>query len=308
MYDDLALFISIVENGSLNAAAKQLNMPAPTLTRRLQQLEQSLGYRLLHRNASRLVPTTEGWQYYEHCRPLIHALEQATQSLDITFSQTVGCVRVLAPINLASGILQTFWANFLQSQPEIQLELLLSNELENLLTHRADLAIRVGSQVDSLLKQKKIGEIPTLLVASPEYLLEKGMPDHPSQLIGYDLLLSQPLHQWTLRNNKSKERYTIPITQTPRVRTNDIQIAVDMVIAGLGITYCPLLQAYEGIQSGKLIHVLPHWIGVPRPVYMVWPQQHYLPARVQAFMQALLQFAHDNPLLNGTLWAELNPS
>ena len=306
MYDDLALFIRIIENGSLSATAKLLNIPAPTLTRRLQHLEQSLGYRLLHRNARRLIPTEEGWQYYEQCRPLVQALEQATQSLDTALSQTIGCVRVLAPTNLAGGILRTLWADFLQSHPAIQLELLLSNELENLLARRADLAIRVGPQADSLLKQKKLGEIPTLLVASPAYLDERGYPKHPKELSSHDLILAQPLQQWVLKLFDSKERYTVPITQTPRVRTNDIQLATEMAASDLGITYCPLLQAYDGLKSGKLIRVLPEWTGDPRPVYMVWPQQHYLPARVQVFMQTLQQFAQTNPLLNGVLWSEIN--
>lgn len=307
MYDNLALFISIVENGSLSATAKLLNIPAPTLTRRLQQLEQTLGYRLLHRNARRLVPTNEGWQYYEQCRPLMNALKQATQSLDTTFSRTVGCVRVLAPTNLAGVTLRALWADFLQTHPDIQLELIINNDLENLLTRGADLAIRVGPQADSLLKHKKIGEIPTLLLASPDYLHKHGHPKHPNELSHHDLLLAHPLHQWSLQHSDTKERFTVPITQTPRIRANDIQLIVDMTIAGVGISYCPLLPlAHNALKTGRLIHVLPQWSAPPRSVYMVWPQQHYLPARVQAFMQALLQFAQNNPLLNGTLWSKID--
>ena len=298
MYDDLTLFISIVENGSLSAAAKKLGVPAPTLTRRLQHLEQALGCRLLHRNARNLTPTAEGLQYYEQCRPILNALAQATESLDTSLRKTVGCIRVLAPNNLATGILRDFWADFLTHYPDIQLELILSPELENLLNQRADVAIRVGQQPDSLLKHKKIGEIPTLLVASPEYLNRRGQPQHPNDLTTHDLLLAQPLHQWTLKHGETKERCIVPIAKVPRVRTNDIQLIADMAAAGLGINYCPLSQAHQGLATGQLVHVLPQWSGAPRPVYVVWPQQHYLPARVQAFMTHLSLFAQDHPSLN----------
>ena len=127
MLDDLALFVTIVEEGSLNAAALRENLPPATVTRRLQKLESELGYRLLNRSARRLQPTAEGWQYYERCRPLVRALRQATQQLDASLSDISGTIRVLAPVNFASGLLTPAWASFMHQYPDIRLELELSN-------------------------------------------------------------------------------------------------------------------------------------------------------------------------------------
>ena len=127
MLDDLALFVAIVEAGSLHAAAVKEDLPAATVTRRLQKLESQLGYRLLNRSARRLQPTAEGWQYYEQCRPLVHALRQATQQLDASLSAVSGSIRVLAPVNFASGLLTPAWVSFMRQYPDIRLELELSN-------------------------------------------------------------------------------------------------------------------------------------------------------------------------------------
>ena len=151
MLDDLALFVTIVEEGSLNAAAVRENLPPATVTRRLQKLESELGYRLLNRSARRLQPTAEGWQYYERCRPLVRALRQATQQLDASLSDISGTIRVLAPVNFASGLLTPAWASFMHRYPHIKLELELSNRLQDLVASGADLAIRVGSLDDCLL-------------------------------------------------------------------------------------------------------------------------------------------------------------
>ena len=149
MLDELALFVSIVETGSLRAAAEKASVPPPTLTRRLQKLEQHLGCRLLHRSARRMTPTREGWQYYEQCRSLVHSLQQATERLDVTLNQVSGFIRILAPADLANENLAPAWMSFLAQYPEIRLELELSNYTQDLIGSGADVAIRVGTQPDS---------------------------------------------------------------------------------------------------------------------------------------------------------------
>lgn len=167
MLDDLALFIAIVEAGSLNQAARRLDLPTSTLTRRLQRLEQDLGCRLLHRSARRMTPTAEGWQYDERSRPLVHSLQQAMEQLDDSLREVKGLLRVLAPVNLANGVFADAWSGFLSRYPQVRLELQLSNQTQDLHASHADLAIRTGEQPDSQLQQRKLGEVGVRLVASP---------------------------------------------------------------------------------------------------------------------------------------------
>ena len=300
MLDDLALFVRIVESGSLSAAAAKAQMPGATLTRRLQKLEQDLGCKLLHRSARRLLPTPEGWLYYERCRPLLASLQQATASLDAELSQVAGSIRVLAPVTLANGLLREAWAGFLERYPDVQLELRLSNSIEDLLDQGADIALRVGDLEDSLLNQRRLGVAPTAMLASPAYLERQGWPQTPADLSGLALLLAEPIAQWWLVHADTGETVCPPMPSAPRLRVNEMQLAVDMAIAGLGVVYCPLQPAMAAMEAGQLVHALPRWRGVARPVHAVWPRQGALPARVRALVDHLCAYAEANALMSGS--------
>ncbi|MFC3627245.1 LysR family transcriptional regulator [Vogesella amnigena] len=299
MLDDLALFVSIVESGSLSAAARKAGMPAATLTRRLQRLEAELGCRLLHRSARQLVPSSEGWQYYERCRPLLASLQQATEALDVSLNHVAGKVRVLAPVTLASGVLQPAWAGFMQRYPDISLDLQLSNQREDLIGSGADLAIRVGPLPDSQLNQRLLGRAPTVLVAAPSYLAQHGWPQLPQDLAAHALLLAEPLMEWRLQHRSSGEWVQLPPPAQTRLRVNEIKLAVDLACDGLGILYCPLSQAHQALADGRLQRVLPEWRGDARDIYAVWPQQRLLPARVRALLDYLIDFTAGHPLFSG---------
>lgn len=295
MFDAIALFVSIVEAGSLSAAAERLGLPAATVTRRLQALERELGCRLLHRSARRLQPTAEGMQYYEQCRPLVHALTQATQSLDANLRRIAGHVRVLAPVNLASGPLTPAWTGFLEAHPGVSLELQLSNTVQDLVGSGADLAIRVGAQNDSLLTQKRLGEIGVCLVASPAYLARRGTPAHARELAGHDAIVATPLLTWPLRDPASGAE-TI-LRPDARLRADEMRLAVAAAEAGLGILLCPTTLTRGAIARGTLATVLEGWTPRRRPLFAVWSQQRYLPARVRALVSHLQAFIQADPLL-----------
>ncbi|MEC5160803.1 MULTISPECIES: LysR family transcriptional regulator [unclassified Janthinobacterium] len=296
MLDDLALFVAIVEAGSLSAAAEKEAVPAATVTRRLQKLERKLGYQLLNRSARRMQPTAEGWQYYEQCRPLVHALRQATQRLDASLGALSGNIRLLAPVNFASGLLTPALISFMRLYPEINLEMELSNQIQDLVGSGADLAIRIGALHDSTLMRRRLGNAGLVLVASPAYLAQAGAPDDVAALHGHALLVAEPLRHWRLRNPASGAEEVIE--PQARLRVNEMRLVVEMAEAGFGITLCPLLQCRDLIVAGTLVRLLPQWMPEPRNVYAVWAQQRYMPARVRAFLDHLVEFAANNPLLN----------
>jgi len=295
MFDALALFVAIVDAGSLAAASDRLDLPAATVTRRLQALERDLGCRLLHRSARRLQPTAEGLQYYEQCRPLIHALTQATRSLDTNLRRVAGHIRVLAPVNLASGPLTPAWTGFLQAHPEVSLEFQLSNTLQDLVGSGADLAIRVGEQPDSSLTQKRLGEVGVQLVAAPAYLAERGTPQDAGALAAHDAVVATPLLHWSLRDPAGGGEVTLQ--PAPRLRADEMRLAIAAAEAGLGILLCPATLTRDAIARGALVPVLQGWTPRPRPLFAVWSQQRYLPARVRALVDHLEAFIGNDPLL-----------
>lgn len=296
MLDDLALFVSIVDHGSLQAAARHANLPPATLTRRLQKLENMLGCQLLLRSARSLKPTPEGLQYYEQCRPLLTALAQTTATLDDDLNQVKGALRVLAPVNLSRGLLAPAYASFVATWPEIRLELSLSNRNEDVWRHGADLAIRVGPQDDPKLRQRRLGVIEMVLVAAPAYVAKHGVPAHPHELDAHGLLVSSPLSTWRFTSPDGTE--TIELHPRGRCDLNDIELGVTLAESGLGLLYCPLTLCHQALEAGRLVRLLPEWRTPQRQIYAVWPQQQ-LPRKVRALLEHLVEFAAATPLLQG---------
>lgn len=297
MLDDLDLFVAIVDAGSLSAAAGRLRMPAPTLTRRLQALEARLGCKLLSRSARRLAPTNEGWQYYERCKPLLAALRQETASLDGTLNRVEGVVRLLAPLSMANDMLVPVWASLLREHPRLRLELKLSNSLDDLYSGMADLALRVGEQSDASLRQRRLGEVRTILTASPAYLAAHGAPERPADLAAHRLLLAEPFERWKLRRRDSGEEAAWPAE--PGLLANDMLLTRRLAEDGAGIAVSPLSICHRQLADGRLVRVLEEWEIATRPVYAVWPERRALPARVRAVLDALLEFSEDLPQLRG---------
>lgn len=296
MLDELALFVAIVESGSLRAAAATNDTPAATVTRRLQKLERRLGCRLLSRSARRLLPTPEGLQYYEQCRPLVHALQQTAASLDATFHAIAGNIRVLAPEGLANGPLADAWPQFLARHPQTTLELELSNTLQDLVGSGADLAIRVGAQEDSSLTQRRLGQVQVILVAAPSYLQARGQPRERDDLAAHDFIVAPPLDPGRLLGLGAHGAPTPQ--QAVRARVSDMKLAVTLAEAGAGLLLCPAHQCAAALERGGLVE-LPLGRLPTRPVYAIWSQQQYLPARVRALVEHLADFAAGHPLLRG---------
>lgn len=287
MLDNLTLFVAIVEAGSLNKAAKQCNIPAATLTRKLQRLEVQLGCQLLHRSPRGLKLTQEGERYFSRCRPLLANLQQAVHDIHNDVTAPVGTVRMLAPINLAVSTLADFWADFLQQFPMIQLDLQLDNRNDNLFEQGADLALRVGQQHNPNDIQRRLGCVQTSVLASPDYLAKQSPIVHPDHLLDHDWLIAVPLSQFSL--TRDNESITITI-QRAKMQVNEARLCIELASRGLGLCYAPLSLCQSQLASGKLVRVLPQWQTPIRDIYAVWQGQKPLPARVRVLVEALVTF------------------
>jgi len=293
MLDDLALFVSIVEAGSLSAAAARHELPPATVTRRLQALEQKLGHRLLTRCSRLMELTAEGQQYFEQCRPLVHALRQATQQLDGMLRTVSGNIRILAPANLASGPLSAAWSSFVEKYPGVTLELDLATPLQGLAESGSDLAIREGELMDSSLTQRRLASTDMVLVAAPSYLRRAGVPARAQDLAAHACVVAEPLRQWRFADGDKGEFLFQPAA---RVRVNDMRLAVSMAADGMGILYCPRLQCRAELDAGQVTEVLANVTGQPHHIYAVWSQQRYLPARVRALVEHLAAHMASHPV------------
>ncbi len=292
MLNNLSLFVTIVQAGSLQKAARQVNIPAATLTRRLQKLEEKLGCKLLHRSPRGIKLTSEGEIYFDKCQSLIENLQQNIQDIQRNNNQAKGTVRVLAPINL-SLLLKDFWSDFLAQYPDIHLILSLNNRNDNLLEQGADLALRVGKQQDSSLMQKRLASIPMCIVASKKYLQNHTIINCPDDLSYHHWLIAQPLSVIDLTHKNSDETVQLRLhnmSQNMRLQVNEISLCVALAKKGLGLTYVPKNQCQRELHTGELIRILTDWQLPSRDIYAVWNTQKYLPMRVRVLIDALKEF------------------
>lgn len=291
MLDDLVLFIQIVRRGGLSGAARHLGIPPATVSRRLQNLEKELGCQLLHRSARQFALTQEGEVYYESYRDLVEEFEITQQRLDQERSQLSGKLRVLAPTNFSHSVLRPMWLTFTRDHPDIQLELILSNQLEDMAKTKADIAIRIGEQPDSLLYQQKIGQMATVVVASPKYLQKMPALATPADLQNHRIVGSTLRLKWQLTHRASG--HTEEIFPHFQAQSNDLTFVKYWVLDHQGIALLPVSEVLEELRSGSVVRVLSEWQGLTRDIYAVWPSGRLLSEKAKYLREYTRRFLEE---------------
>ncbi len=289
--DDLLLFATIVEQESLVRASEHLGMPKATVSRRLANLEELLGQRLLIRTTRRLTLTDFGREFLDHSR---RVAEEVATVQDFVRSQDVqprGRLRVSMPEDYARHTLSRALATFIETYPEVQLDLDLSSRHVDLIGERFDLAIRMGSlKDDSTLAARKIDEAQLGLYASPIYLALHPAPNSPDELSQHSSVrmlsdLGQAI-PWRLSCGKAVWEGVPP----GRLTMNSPGVIQQLLLDGAGIGALPDRFAAEDVRLKRLIRVLPEWCLPSVPAWAVMPTRRYLPAKTRAFLDHIEQF------------------
>ena len=288
MLDDIALFVEVVNRGSLAAGAKQVKLPAATVTRRTQRLEAQLGVKLMHRSARKLVLTHDGEVYFQTYAELVQQFNQAQQVLSQENQQLAGKVKVLAPVNISHGILRAMWVSFTNEYPDIQLDLELSNHQMDLIETQADLAIRIGKQPDSSFYQRRLGELETVLIATPAYLKAHGEPSHPSELVEHNLIGISMRKKWVLHNYVNSQSFTL--YPQCRAQINDPVFVKYFVLDSQGIALVPLTEVKNELDNGEAVRILPDWKGEVRDIFLIWPGGKLLSKRAQCLRDYIFDY------------------
>ena len=289
--DDYILFAAIVEQESLVRAAEHLGMPKATVSRRLTNLEAALGQRLLLRTTRRLTLTDFGQEFLDHCR---RVAEEVAITQDFVRSQDVqprGRLRVSMPGDYAKQHFSRAIATFIETYPEIQLDLDLSSRRVDLIGERFDLAIRMGAlESDSTLVARKIDELGFGLYASPIYLALHSAPQHPDELEHHTAvrLLSARggAAPWKLIGGKAVWEGVPP----GRLTLNSPDMIQQLLLDGAGIGALPDRFVAEDVRHKRLVRILPKWCLPAVPAWAVMPMRRYLPAKTRAFLAHLEQF------------------
>ncbi|MBI5890367.1 MAG: LysR family transcriptional regulator [Nitrosomonadales bacterium] len=289
--DDYILFAAIAEQETLVRAAEYLGMPKATVSRRLANLETALGQRLLMRTTRRLSLTEFGQEFLDHCRRVV---EEVATAQDFVRSQDVqprGQLRVSMAEDYARHNLSRALATFIETYPEIELDLDLSPRLVDLIGERFDLAIRMGVlENDSTLVARKIDEQHLGLYASPIYLGLHPAPKHPDDLQRHDAVrmhsrLGQPI-PWKLMRGKEVWEAVAP----GRLTLNSIGVIQQLLLDGAGIGALPNRFTEEDVRQKRLVRILPEWCFPTVTAWAVMPMRRFLPAKTRVFLAHIEQY------------------
>ncbi len=289
--DDYILFATIAEFHSMVRAAEHLSIPKATVSRRLTNMETALAQKLLIRTTRRLTLTDFGQEFLDHCRRVAEEVAAAQDFVRSQESKPHGRLRVSMPGDYARGHFSRAIATFIESYPEIQLDLDLSSRRVDLIAERYDLAIRMGDlSDDATLVAKKIDEQHFALYASPIYLALHAAPLSPDDLAHHQAvrLLSDrgSAVPWKLLSGKEEWEGVPP----GRLTLNSPDMIQQLLLDGAGIAALPCSFTADDVREGRLVRVLPEWSLPAVPAWAVMPMRRYLPAKTRAFLAHLERF------------------
>jgi DNA-binding transcriptional LysR family regulator len=285
--NEIVVFARVVETRSFTAAAQQLGLPKSTVSRKIAQLEERLGVRLLQRTTRKLNLTEVGQAYYERCARIVQDIAAAEQVVTDMQTAPRGLLRVTAPVDLGSTYLGALVAEFLAQYPEIQMELDLSDRVVDLIEDGVDLGIRFGPLTESSLIARKLGTIRLRCCASTAYLAEHPAPDTPAQLAEHDVLVFAPsgrIVPWMMHGPDG----VIDATPRGRLISNGVLALRDAARAGAGVTLLPEFVIADDVAAGGMAYVLPAWSLHASELFAVYPSTRNLSPKVRAFLEFLM--------------------
>jgi DNA-binding transcriptional LysR family regulator len=294
--NDVLVFTKVVQAGSFIGASRELEMPKSTVSRKVSELEQRLGARLLQRTTRKLALTDVGRTYFDHATRVVAELEEAERAVTRMQETPRGLLRVTIPLNF--GFLAPIVATFLRRYPEVQLELIGTDRTVDLVEEGFEVAIRAGELGDSSLIARSLGTLTSYLVASPDFLRRQGTPKGPEQLTRFDCIVfgaGADRNTWKLiRAGK-----TTAVALRPRLIVNDFELLGEAARSGLGIAMLPLFRCIDDLRIKQLRRILPEWCAREIPIHAVYPSTRQLSPKVKAFLDHLREHMTPPPWERG---------
>lgn len=282
----MQVFVRVAEQASFTRAAESLGLLKATVSVAVQQLESSLGTRLLHRTTRKVQLTLDGQAYYERCKELLSELDNLQSMFQQSGQALRGRLRVDMPSGLARLYVVPRLPEFLQAHPQVEFELSTTDRLVDLVQEGFDCVLRAGVPRDPQLIARKLGDMAFVNCASPEYLRRRGTPQTLGDLSKHDLVHYVNTFGTTslgFEYPDAGEYRHLPMSGPVVVNSSDAYNAA--CLAGLGLIQAPEIGVREHLARGGLVEVLPQYRPGPMPVSLLYAHRRNLPKRVRVFME-----------------------
>lgn len=292
--DDFYCFAQVVEHGGFSAAERATDIPKSKLSRRVYNLEERLGVRLIQRSSRHFAVTDIGMNIYRHAQVMLSAAQAAHDLVDHLSTEPRGIIKLSLPVSIAQNEIARILPAFLKQYPEIKIQMMVTNRRVDIINEGFDIALRVRSSLDDdpNLVIRQFDQIEQHLFASQGYLNEFGHLKNPEELSEHKILSMADEHteQFLILHNHIQQQKKIRVM--PTVLGSDLSMLAQLAASGCGITLLPDNVVQQYVERGELVRVLPEWKAAHGIFHMVYPSRRGLLPAVRVFIDYLVEHLH----------------
>jgi LysR family transcriptional regulator for bpeEF and oprC len=295
----MQVFTRVVDTNSFSRAADTLDLPRPSVSTIIQNLEAHLGVRLLQRTTRRLNLTPDGAAYYERCVRILAEIEETESAFSQDASGPRGKLRVDVPGALGRMIVMPHIHEFHERYPNIEVMIGIGDRAVDLVQDGVDCAIRIGALSDSSLVARRLGLYQRLTVASPAYLERHGTPETIE-----DLRKHVAINYFFSRNARMMDfafwidGEAVEVKMRSVIAVNDAEAHIAAVVSGIGVAQSGHFMSWGHVQAGRLVELFPEFRHKPVPISAVYPHNRHLSPTVRVFVDWMAEVFERSPLIN----------
>jgi DNA-binding transcriptional LysR family regulator len=289
---DLEIFARVVTSGSMSSAGRELGLQPAIISKRIKRLEERLGTRLFQRTTRQISLTEAGEGFHQRVVAALAGLEEAEAFVSGRSGEVRGRLRISAPTSFGRMHIAPHLRAFFDLYPDLRVQLMLTDEFQDIVAEGFDLAIRIAELDDSSLVARKLAPVRRVLCAAPDYVARHGAPAGIADLERHICIPAHNNAHWHLAGPGGE------VTLKPEgpLATNSSEVVREAVLAGLGIALRSSWDIGPDLKAGKLVRVLPDWTGSANVgLYAVYPSRQFLPAKVRAFIDFLAELYGPEP-------------
>jgi DNA-binding transcriptional LysR family regulator len=293
--DGLVAFALVAEKRNFSAAAEALRISPPAISKMIRQLETRLGVTLLTRTTRATSLTEAGEKFLQQEGPALEAILTAMSDAGNAADKPAGRLRLNIPQTVYPNFLKPVIASFIKKYPDVTVEIFLENAATNIFERGFDAGIRVSDiLVKDVVAVKLFGPVRWVVAGAPSYFAEHGRPEHPKELLAHPCICagagSRVYDRWEFESDGKEFEVQV---KGPLI-LNDVLLAIDAAVEGLGVVYSPEEAISDKLRSGKLEVILDQFTGISSGVYLYYPQRSQVHPKLRAFIDHIKRFSFSN--------------
>ncbi|WP_028748211.1 LysR family transcriptional regulator [Rhizobium mesoamericanum] len=282
LFRSMQVFVTTVQEGSMSAASIKLGISPAMVGQHVAALEERLGMRLLNRTTRRQSLTDFGKSYVEQCRDILERVAVADQHAEAEQAEPRGQLKITAPTTFGAEVLMPALPRYRLLAPEVTLDITLTDRNVDIVDEGFDIAFRIGEPPDSRLIARPLAPYRMMICASPDYLAQRGYPDHPGDLANHDAIGFTPAARSPWKLTKGNDE--VEVSPRLSITVNSGQALRTAARAGLGVIMQPAMLLSSDIETGLLVQLFPDWHLRERSMSLIYHRDRRMTPRLRSII------------------------